>query len=110
MSILDLLWLFIIFSSLQPVIRQRWLESQRMRAFRQFERRRGSRAIGMIHRQETMSLLGFPILRYIDIQDSEAVSRAIQLTDRSVPSDAALPTDCATAAICGVHPDALWPA
>jgi ClpP class serine protease len=32
-------------------------------------------------------LLGFPLMRYIDIQDSEELLRAIKLTDRSVPID-----------------------
>lgn len=92
MSILDLLWLFIILSSLQPVLRQRLLEAQRMRAFRSLERRRGSRVIGLIHRQERMSILGFPIAHYIDIEDSEQVLRAIQLTDPAVPIDLVLHT------------------
>ena len=64
----------------------------RVRAFRSLEQRRGSRVIGLIHRQETMAFLGFPIARYIDIQDSEAVLRAIQLTDASVPIDLILHT------------------
>jgi ClpP class serine protease len=88
----EILWLFFIISMLQPVIRQRWLEWQRLEALRRFEMKRGSRAIGLIHRQETMSLLGFPIVRYIDIQDSEDVLRAIQLTDPSVPIDLILHT------------------
>ena len=87
MSFFDLLWLFLIFSSLQPILRQRWLEAQRLRAFRRLESRRQSRLIGLIHRQETMSFLGFPIARYIDIEDSEQVLRAIGMTDPSVPID-----------------------
>ena len=43
--------------------------------------------IGLIHRQETIAFLGFPVARYIDIDDSEAVLRAIQLTDTDVPID-----------------------
>jgi ClpP class serine protease len=92
MSLIDLLWLFIILSSLQPVLRQRWMEAQRLRAFRRLEEERGSRAIGLIHRQETMSFLGFPIARYIDIEDSERLLRAIQLTDPDVPIDLILHT------------------
>ena len=42
----DLLWLFFIISTLQPVIRQRWLEAQRMAAFRRLEEQRHSRVIG----------------------------------------------------------------
>jgi ClpP class serine protease len=92
MSLIDLLWLFLILSSLQPVIRQRLLEAQRLRAFRKLEEDRQSRAIGLIHRQETMSFLGFPIARYIDIEDSERLLRAIQLTDPKVPIDLILHT------------------
>ena len=92
MTILDLLWLFIILSSLQPVLRQRWLDAQRMRAFHRLEEHRKSRVIGLIHRQETMSFLGIPIARYIDIDDSERVLRAIGLTDKSVPIDMILHT------------------
>ncbi len=92
MSPLDLVWVFFIITSLQPVVRQRWLEGQRLRSFRQLEEKRQSRVIGLIHRQETMRLLGFPVARYIDIQDSEAVLRAIQLTDPTVPVDVVLHT------------------
>jgi ClpP class serine protease len=92
MSIIDLLWIYLILSSLQPVVRQRWLEAQRVRAFRQLEQRRGSRVIGLIHRQETMSFLGFPLTRYIDIEDSERLLRAIQLTDPKLPIDLILHT------------------
>ena len=88
----ELLWLFIILSSLQPVIQQRWLESRRLRSFRQIEEKRGTRVIGLIHRQERMAFLGIPIVRYIDIQDSEQLLRAIQLTDKSVPIDLILHT------------------
>ena len=88
----SLLWIFFIISSLQPVIRQRLLESQRLRLLRQIEQQRNSRVILLIHRQETMSFLGFPLVRYIDINDSEAVLRAIKLTDDDVPIDVILHT------------------
>lgn len=92
MSIVDLIWLFFLLSSLQPVLRKWWLQMMRVQAFRGLEKRRKSRVIGLIHRQETMSFLGFPIARYIDIEDSEAVLRAIQLTDPDVPIDLILHT------------------
>ena len=76
MSFFDLLWIFIILSSLQPVVRQRLLEQQRKHAFRKLEGNRKSRVIGLIHRQETMSFLGFPIARCIDIEDSEQLLSA----------------------------------
>jgi ClpP class serine protease len=39
-----------------------------------------------------MSFLGFPVLRYIDVNDSEEVLRAIHLTDAAVPVDIVLHT------------------
>lgn len=47
--------------------------ARRLMAIRTIEGKRKSRVITMIHRQETMSLLGLPIARYIDIEDSEQV-------------------------------------
>ena len=87
MSIGDLVWLFFIFSAIQPMLRQQMLEAMRVRKISQLERERKSRVILLVHRQETMRLLGFPIARYIDINDSEDVLRAIQMTDVDVPLD-----------------------
>src|SRR6202040_2744298 len=92
MSIVDLIWLFFVFTALQPVLRQRMLEAMRTRKIAQLERKRGSRVILLVHRQETMRLLGFPLVRYIDINDSEEVLRAIQMTDDDVPLDLVLHT------------------
>jgi ClpP class serine protease len=92
MDFFSLLWIFFIISSLQPIIRQKMLEAARWRMLEQLERRRKSRVIALIHRQETLSLLGFPLARYIDIDDSEAVLRAIKLTDDDVPIDLILHT------------------
>ena len=92
LSFFDILWIFFIISSLQPIIRRRWVDAQRVRAFRRLEEQRGSRVIGLIHRQETMSFLGFPIARYIDIEDSEDVLRAIRFTPPDMPIDLVLHT------------------
>lgn len=92
MNMLDLFWFFLILSSLQPLIRQKMLETARVRLMRVLEAKRGSRVIALIHRQETLSFLGFPMARYIDIQDSEEVLRAIKMTDPQVPIDMILHT------------------
>jgi ClpP class serine protease len=92
MDYFALILIFFIIASLQPVIRQRLLESARRKALRELEIKRGSRAIVMIHRQETISFLGFPLSRFIDIDDSEAVLRAIRLTDPKIPIDLILHT------------------
>jgi ClpP class serine protease len=92
MGIGDLLWLFFLFSAIQPMLRQRMLEASRLRVLHRIERARKSRMISLVHRQETMSLLGFPLMRYIDVNDSEEVLRAIKLTDPDCPIDLILHT------------------
>ena len=87
MALSDLWWVVFLFIGLQPVIRQRVLEASRLRVLKRLELGRRSRVIALVHRQETMSLLGFPIMRYIDVNDSEEVLRAIELTDPEVPID-----------------------
>ena len=78
MDPLSLLWLFFILASLQPGAQRQLLLAQRRRALHQISRERGATVITLIHRQEQMSLLGFPIVRYIDIDDAEGVLQAIR--------------------------------
>ena len=92
MHISDLFWLFFVFSALQPVLRQQMNDFMRTRKIAQLERSRNSRVILLVHRQETMRFLGFPLARYIDINNSENVLRAIQMTDDDVPLDMVLHT------------------
>jgi ClpP class serine protease len=87
-----LIWLFFIVVALQPVIRQKMLETARRRVIGELEKERDSRVIVLIHRQETLALLGFPVARYISIQDSEEILRAIKLTDDEVPIDLVMHT------------------
>ena len=89
---MDIFWLFFMLSALQPVIKQRLLEASRKRMIALIERDRKSRVILLVHRQETMSFLGFPVFRYIDINDSEDLIRAIHLTDPEIPLDLVLHT------------------
>jgi len=91
-SFFDLLWLFIIVSSLTPLLKQRYLEACRQQLMRRIEKKRGSRVITMLHRQEALSFLGIPFTRYIDIEDSEQVLRAIRMTPDDMPIDFSLPT------------------
>src|SRR5436189_1783953 len=91
---MDIIWLFFMLSALQPIIKQKLLEASRKRMIGVIEKQRKSRVVLLVHRQETMSLLGFPIFRYIDINDSEEVLRAIHLTDPEIPLDLVLHTPC----------------
>ncbi len=92
MSGFDIFWLFFILMTLQPLLRQRFLEAARQRMIEKIEKKRGSRVILLVHRQETMSFFGFPVMRFIDINDSEQVIRAIHMTDPEVPIDIILHT------------------
>ncbi len=87
-----LFWLLFLFSALTPVVQRRLLDAQRLRTIHLIERRRGTRVITLIHRQESISFLGLPIARYIDIEDAEAVLRAIRLTPGELPIDLILHT------------------
>ncbi len=92
MGSMDIFWIFFMIAALQPILRQKLLEASRQNLIGKIEKLRGTRVILLVHRQETMSLLGFPIMRYIDIHDSEEVLRAIHLTDPDVPIDLVLHT------------------
>ncbi|NJL49627.1 MAG: hypothetical protein HC929_22085, partial [Leptolyngbyaceae cyanobacterium SM2_5_2] len=63
MNFISLFFIFLIISSIQPAIQRRIVESRRLTAIRGLEQRRGSRVILLIHRQESISLLGIPISR-----------------------------------------------
>ena len=92
----NVFWIFfsvlILLLFLVPFVQRRLLQMQRLSMIRNIEKKRQSRVITMIHRQETMSLLGFPVARYIDIEDSEQVLRAIRMTQDEVPIDLVLHT------------------
>ena len=88
----DIIWLIFLFSAIQPLLQQSALRGRRVLALRQLEKRRGSRVINLIHRQESFSLFGLPFGRYLDIDDSEEVLRAIDLTDSNMPIDLILHT------------------
>ncbi len=92
MNFMSIIWIFILISALQPALQKRVQEMLRQRKIDEIERARGSRVILLVHRQETMSFLGFPLMRYIDVQDSEQVLRVIDATDPNTPIDLVLHT------------------
>ncbi|MDH7482207.1 MAG: ATP-dependent Clp protease proteolytic subunit [Armatimonadota bacterium] len=83
----SLIWLFFILSALVPLFKQRRIQLERYRLIRQLEKERKSRVITLIHRQEALSILGIPIVRYVTVEDSEQVLRAIRLTPPDLPID-----------------------
>ena len=91
-GIFDLFWIFLLLSSLQPIWQKRRVEYRRFSAIQEFQKQRKSRTILLIHRQESISFLGIPLSRYITIEDSEQVLRAIRLTPDDMPIDLVLHT------------------
>lgn len=85
-------WLIFIIAFLVPLFRQRLLINSRIKLIHDLEKKRNSRVIVMIHRQEQMALLGVPLFRYINIEDSEEILRAIRLTPPEMPIDIILHT------------------
>ncbi len=84
----NLLWfLLIFFIVINPWFRKMALQRARETAIRRIEEKRNSRVITMIHRQEAMGFLGIPIFRFINIEDSERVLRAIRMTPDDMPID-----------------------
>jgi ClpP class serine protease len=88
----NLLWIFLILIALQPLIQQRFVAFARRRAVGRLARKRDATVITLIHRQETVSLLGIPLVRHIDIDDAESVLRAIRETPPGEPIEIILHT------------------
>ena len=91
-SFWNLFWMLLVFTMVVPVIKKKLLDNARMNLIRKIEKMRGSRVIMMVHRQEAMAILGIPLFKYIDIEDSEQVLRAIHLTPSDMPIDLILHT------------------
>lgn len=71
----------------------RWRRDRNRRSLlRHLEQERGSRVITLIHRQEGSGIFGLAFGRYIDIDDSEQLLRAIRLTPDEMPIDLLLHT------------------
>ncbi len=80
-----LFWLIFLIAMLEPIMSLRRLRAARLAVIKEMERRYGWRVITMIHREERISFFGIPIQRFIDIDDSEAVLRAIRTTPPEKP-------------------------
>jgi len=86
-------WLLLIgFLLLQVIGDGDSIQKKRNILFDQFQNERKSRVIALIHRQESRSFFGVPVSGAINIEDSEAVLRAIRLTPDEQPIDLILHT------------------
>jgi ClpP class serine protease len=80
-------WLLIFYLVLGPQLQHRSLQAARQKLLRRLGEKRGSNVITLIHRQESIGLFGIPFYRFIDIDDSEQVLRAIRSTPEDRPID-----------------------
>ncbi|WP_411289474.1 SDH family Clp fold serine proteinase [Methanothrix sp.] len=92
-QILSNLWIILfLLLFLVPMVQRNALQIARKRLLVKLGKKRGSLVITLIHRQEVISFLGLPLARYIDIDDSEEVLRAIRSAPKDVPIDIILHT------------------
>jgi len=80
-----LFWLLIFVTLLWPHLQYRNLKLARLSLIKSLEKRYGFRVVTMIHRQERVGIFNIPLYRFIDIEDSEAVIRAIRTTPPDTP-------------------------
>ncbi len=92
-ALINNIWIILfILLFLVPMAQKNYLQMVRKRVLAGLGKSRGTQVITLIHRQETISFLGIPLARYIDIDDSEQVLRAIRRAQKDVPIDIILHT------------------
>ncbi len=80
-------WLLLFWLIIGPQLQYRRLTLTRQSIMRKLGEKRGSNVITLIHRQESIGLFGIPFYRFISIEDSEQVLRAIRMTPKDQPID-----------------------
>ncbi|MCD6510011.1 MAG: ATP-dependent Clp protease proteolytic subunit [Thermoprotei archaeon] len=80
-----LFWFLLLLVLIAPQWQFRALKSARLKLLGRMEEKYRFRVITLIHRQERIGFLGIPVYRFIDIEDSETVIRAIRSTPPDVP-------------------------
>ncbi|MEB3774271.1 MAG: ATP-dependent Clp protease proteolytic subunit [Desulfurococcales archaeon] len=80
-----LFWLLFLYLILHPQLQYKSLIGARLKLIKAIEDKYKWRVITLIHRQERVGFLGIPVYRFIDIDDSEAVLRAIRTTPKGQP-------------------------
>lgn len=80
-----LFWILLFAMFLQPTMNYWRLKEARLRLIAQLEKKYNFQLITLIHRQERIGFFGIPFYRFIDIDDSEAILRAIRNTPPDIP-------------------------
>jgi ClpP class serine protease len=85
-------WLLLISVLISPWLGSTSVESKRAALLEELQNARRSRVMTLIHREEEVNFFGIPVNTYINVDDSEAVLRAIRLTPSETPIDLILHT------------------
>ena len=80
-------WFFFLYLLLWPQMQYRSLQLARAKLLKRISEKRGSTVITMIHRQESIGLFGIPFYKFISVEDSEEVLRAIRSAPKDKPID-----------------------
>ena len=88
----SLVWVIVAIIIIPQACGTYWTDRARTKLLEGFQSERKSRVIAMIHREETVSVLGVPVSNFINIEDSEEILRAIRATPNDQPIDMILHT------------------
>ncbi len=89
---MEYIWLVFILLFFVPILQRKATQFRRQRHISRLENKRDSRMILLVHRQEAMKLFGFPIMRYIDVDDAEEILKVVHMTGPEMPLDLVLHT------------------
>jgi Serine dehydrogenase proteinase len=77
----------LVFVVLSPVVQLEQLDLRRYVARRRLGRRRGTYVVTLIHRMETLALVGVPVIRFMSLTRADEVARALAAAPPGTPID-----------------------
>lgn len=93
MTIISILFgVLFLAAILAPLAQRKLRQAKRLQKIKEIEDARESRVITLITRQGPLAFLNIPMLRALDIGDSEEILRAIHQTDAETPLDLVIHT------------------
>ncbi len=80
-------WILLFYLIMAPQLQYRKLQMERAKIIDRLAKKNNSTVITMIHRQESIGFFNIPFYRFINIEDSEEILRAIRMTPKDSPID-----------------------
>ncbi len=77
----------LVFVVLSPVLQLEQLDLRRYVARRRLGKRRGTYVVTLIHRMETLALVGVPVIRFMSLTRADEVARALAAAPPGTPID-----------------------